>query len=120
MDLLQAESAGVTFITVHGRTPQQRCEPVDYEAIKNVCQSMQVPIVANGDICSRNDAQRIYDICGVNGIRNLLSNLVYCLGVMAARGMLQNPAMFLADEECVAPIECIRDWVQFIVEIFIN
>ena len=37
VELVQAaERAGVTFITVHGRTPQQRKQPVNVEAIKLV------------------------------------------------------------------------------------
>ena len=32
----RAESAGAAWITVHGRTPKQRMEPVNVEAIKLV------------------------------------------------------------------------------------
>ena len=32
----KAERAGVSHLTVHGRTPHQRTEPVDYDAIKLV------------------------------------------------------------------------------------
>ena len=38
VELVQAaEQAGVEWITVHGRTTQQRIEPVNFEAIKLVC-----------------------------------------------------------------------------------
>ena len=42
VELVQtAERAGVNFITVHGRTPQQRKQPVNVEAIKLVSQPSQ-------------------------------------------------------------------------------
>lgn len=37
-----------------------------------------------------------------------------CLGVMAARGLLANPAMFSGYEE--TPLECIWDWVDISLE----
>ena len=33
----RAEQCGVSWITVHGRTPKQRAEPASMEAIKLVC-----------------------------------------------------------------------------------
>ena len=35
--------------------------------------------------------------------------MIYCLGVMAARGVLQNPALFQGHS--TAPLECIEDWI---------
>ena len=49
----QLEAAGVAFITVHGRTCKQRsADPVDFEAIKLVVESVAIPVLANGDINS--------------------------------------------------------------------
>ena len=43
VELVQAaEQAGVEWITVHGRTAQQRTEPVNFEAIKLVCECCYV------------------------------------------------------------------------------
>ena len=55
------ESAGVSFLTVHGRTIKQKsteAEPVDLEAIRTIRESVQIPVVANGDVFSLEDAQR--------------------------------------------------------------
>jgi tRNA-dihydrouridine synthase 4 len=77
----RAERAGAAWITVHGRTPQQRCQPVDYDAIKAVKDALAIPVVANGDIMTLVDAEAVYARTGVNG-------------VMSARGLLSNPALF--------------------------
>ncbi|KAE9421139.1 hypothetical protein Angca_008077, partial [Angiostrongylus cantonensis] len=45
VDLCQkAEKAGVSHLTVHGRTPQMRNEPVDYEAIRVIKVSLRTNI----------------------------------------------------------------------------
>ncbi|VEU20186.1 DEKNAAC100914 [Brettanomyces naardenensis] len=77
-----AEDAGVDFITVHGRTKDTRSSVAcDFEKIKLVKQHARVPIVANGDCRSLEDAYRIAKLTG-------------CDGVMAVRGVLYNPGMF--------------------------
>ena len=46
VELVQAaEQAGVEWITVHGRTTQQRTEPVNFEAIKLVCEYCYVQLL---------------------------------------------------------------------------
>ena len=73
---------GVDWITVHGRLRTQRStEPVDYEAIKLIKESVNIPVFANGDVFSKADADRIVAETGVDG-------------VMAARGLLENPGIF--------------------------
>ncbi|KAH9363648.1 hypothetical protein HPB48_000003 [Haemaphysalis longicornis] len=61
------EAAGVSFVTVHGRTKDQRSEPVDLEAIRTVKDSLRIPVVANGDVTSLSKAQDICQATGVNG-----------------------------------------------------
>ena len=60
MDLCrQIEAAGASYITVHGRRKDQRGDPVNLEAIKTIKQSLKIPVVANGDICTLEDAKRV-------------------------------------------------------------
>lgn len=93
----QVQSAGVSFISVHGRTKTQRGEPVNLEAIKTIQQSLDVPLVANGDIKSLDDVAQVREKTGVQG-------------VMAARGLLENPAMYAGHP--VTPDQCVRDWLD--------
>lgn len=76
------ESAGAAAITVHGRTRQQYYKPpVDYDIIKAVRESVNVPVIANGDIDSAERAKKIMDITG-------------CDLVMIGRATLGNPWIF--------------------------
>ncbi|ROT75906.1 tRNA-dihydrouridine synthase 4-like [Penaeus vannamei] len=86
----QMEAAGASFITVHGRTQDQRSDPVCLDAIADIKNAVKIPVVANGDVRSMDDADRIQKITGVNG-------------VMAARGILENPAMYAGYES--TPLE---------------
>jgi len=93
----QMEAAGASFITVHGRTIDGRSDPVNLEAVRIIKQSVKIPVVANGDIKSMDDVQETVAATGVDG-------------VMAARGMLENPAMFSGFD--VTPTQCVADWVR--------
>ncbi|XP_053321672.1 tRNA-dihydrouridine(20a/20b) synthase [NAD(P)+]-like [Spea bombifrons] len=97
----KAEAAGVSWITVHGRLTEERHQPVHYDSIKIIKESLSIPVVANGDIKSLKEAE---DICHVTGAD----------GVMAARGLLANPAMFAGYDE--TPLTCIQDWIEIALE----
>lgn len=80
----KVEAAGVDYITVHGRTRSQRSSiPPNFDAIRAVKLAASVPVLANGDVFTLRDAQRIASYTGVDGL-------------MAARGLLTNPALFSA------------------------
>ncbi|KAJ8006762.1 hypothetical protein DPEC_G00110580 [Dallia pectoralis] len=98
VDMCQkAEAAGVSWITVHGRTAEERHQPVHFDAIKTIKDSLSIPVIANGDIRSLQDLETTHQLTGVHG-------------VMAARGLLANPAMFAGYNE--TPLECVWDWVD--------
>lgn len=76
------ESAGASAITVHGRTTAQGYSgSVNYEIIKEVKNSVNIPVFANGDCRSVEDAERILNITGADGI-------------MIGRGALGCPEIF--------------------------
>ncbi|KAJ3591247.1 hypothetical protein NHX12_009193 [Muraenolepis orangiensis] len=96
VDLCQkAEAAGASWITVHGRTADERHQPVNYDAIQTIKDSVSVPVVANGDVRHPRDVEAMHRLTGVDG-------------VMAARGLLANPAMFAGYED--TPLQCVWDW----------
>lgn len=98
----RAEHCGVSWITIHGRTIEQRKEPVNMEAIKVVVDSVHIPILGNGDIFCLNDATEMYKMTGVKG-------------VMSARGILQNPALFAGYK--YTPKICIKDWLDISMQL---
>lgn len=64
----RAECAGADWISVHGRTRKQRSTtPPNLDAIKTIKEAVNVPVVANGDVFSVEDADVIYARTNVNG-----------------------------------------------------
>ncbi len=91
------EAAGASAIFVHARTREEMYNPgIDLTVIENVKKAVNIPVIGNGDICSADDAAKMLDICG-------------CDGLMIGRGSLGNPWIFaeiaarLDGKEFVAP-----------------
>ena len=76
------EDAGADGITVHGRTRQQYYEGrADRDIIAEVKRSVSIPVIANGDIFTPEDAKEMLAYTGADGI-------------MVARGALGDPQIF--------------------------
>lgn len=79
---LAAESAGAAAVAVHGRTRVEMYSgKADLKIIKNVKQALHIPVIANGDITSYEDAARMIYLTGADGI-------------MIGRGAIGNPFIF--------------------------
>lgn len=76
------EGAGASLITIHGRLGTEFYSgKSDRKVIENAVKSVKIPVMANGDIFSKQDAYSILNETGAAGI-------------MVARGTLGNPQIF--------------------------
>ena len=81
-----AEDAGCSAVTVHGRTRSQGYSgTADWEAIGKVKKALKIPVIGNGDVTSGEDAKRLINVSG-------------CDGVMIGRGALGNPWLYKSIE----------------------
>lgn len=64
----RAEDAGVRLITIHGRTRNQFYKGrADWRAISQVVEATRLPVVANGDCASLEDARSMLALSGAAG-----------------------------------------------------
>lgn len=84
------EKAGASAITVHPRTRKQGYSgSANWNIIKEVKKSVNIPVIGNGDIKSCYDAKKMLDQTG-------------CDAIMIGRGVLGNPWLI---RECVDYLE---------------
>ena len=63
------EQAGASAITIHGRTREEYYSGrADLDIIKQVKESVNIPVIGNGDIKSIEDANKMFEYCNVDGI----------------------------------------------------
>ena len=78
----QLEANGADLIAVHGRTREQMyIPPIDTAAIAAIKQAVSVPVLANGDVTTADEALTLLEATG-------------CDGVMIGRGALGDPWLF--------------------------
>ncbi len=63
------QDLGIKFLTVHGRTVKQMYKgEANYEEIKKVVNSVNIPVIANGDIIDYQKAKYVLDFTGAKGV----------------------------------------------------
>ena len=64
-----AEQAGIAALAVHGRTRSDRFKGhAEYETIRDICDSVSIPVFANGDIETVQKAAQVLAFTGADGL----------------------------------------------------
>ena len=112
---LAAEEGGASAIALHGRTRVEMYGGrADRELIANVKKGLHIPLIANGDITSADEALDMLRVTGADGI-------------MIGRGAIGNPFIFaeisaaLEDREYIPPareerVECALTELRLAIE----
>ena len=82
-DVLPAfEASGVDFVVVHARTVKQKYRGVaNHKLTAEIVNRCSLPVIANGDVATAADAQRVLDDTGAAGL-------------MLGRGAITDPLLF--------------------------
>ena len=92
-----AEKAGVAAITVHGRTRDAFYSgKADWQVIKEVKETVHIPVFGNGDIWTAEDGMKMFKETG-------------CDGIMIGRGAEGNPWIFSKLKDLLQGYESVKE-----------
>jgi nifR3 family TIM-barrel protein len=102
------EEEGGALVAVHGRTKSQGYSgEADWDAIAEVRQAVSIPVIANGDVKTVADIERVKELTG-------------CTAVMIGRAAIGNPWIFSRLDRAQVTPEQVRQTVQRHLELSLS
>lgn len=81
----ELEKAGAKILTIHARSAQQdKSGCINIECVKEIVKNLSIPVIANGGITSKQEAEQVLNETGA-------------AGVMIGQALLKNPALLECD-----------------------
>jgi tRNA-dihydrouridine synthase B len=94
------EESGASLIAVHGRTKMQGYTgQANWQAIAEIKQALSIPVIANGDVRTVSDIEKI-------------KSLTNCDAVMIGRAALENPWIFSRLDRNQVPLNQVHLFMQ--------
>lgn len=101
-----SEGEGADAVIIHARTAVQGfAGKADWSVIKACRQAVKIPVIGNGDVKTRADAERMFEETG-------------CQGVMIGRAALGNPWLFRQLKNPDAPSPNTAERMQVLLDMF--
>eukprot|EP00357_Protocruzia_adherens_P022103 CAMPEP_0115035900 /NCGR_PEP_ID=MMETSP0216-20121206/41772_1 /TAXON_ID=223996 /ORGANISM="Protocruzia adherens, Strain Boccale" /LENGTH=400 /DNA_ID=CAMNT_0002415565 /DNA_START=153 /DNA_END=1355 /DNA_ORIENTATION=- len=99
------QSTGISAIGVHMRYVRDKPnDPAHWEKLKAVVDSLEIPVIANGDIYTPEDITKIKELSG-------------CSSAMLARGAVHNPQLYEGlDSDDINMEEIAREFLRLCLE----
>jgi len=102
----QMAEVGISAITIHGRTGEKKFGLVmDLDGIKEVVDSVDVPVIANGGVYKGEEAVNLLDATGAAAVmpgRGLIGNPWLVNGIRSSLSDIKTPEPYLDERKEVA------------------